>query len=102
MCGANTPEVRIRAARLHRRKYLITSSDVTLGKPAPDPHVRAEALRIAPKNYIAIPKMLPRVIRSGKAAGARVLVPFTTMERHLLMNAGSDWVAPDFSAIALE
>jgi beta-phosphoglucomutase-like phosphatase (HAD superfamily) len=97
------PKLSIRAARLHRRKHLITSSDVALGKPASDPYVkRAEGLRIAPKNCIAIPKMLLRVIRSGKAAGARVLVPFTTMERHLLMNAGSDWVAPDFSAIAVE
>lgn len=94
-------EVRIRAAGLPKPQHLVTSSDVAHGKPAPDPYVKgAELLNVAPQDCIVI-EDAPAGIRSGKAAGARVIALLTTMEHKLLACAGPDWIAPDCAAIAV-
>ena len=43
----------------------------------------------------------PAGVRSGKAAGARVIALRTTMTEKELWDAGADWVVRDCSAIAL-
>ena len=101
-CTRPLAEVRIRAASLPNPKHLVTSSDVARGKPAPDPYVKGvELLNLASQDCIVI-EDAPSGIRSGKAAGARVLALLTTIEYELLASAGADWIAPDCAAIAVE
>lgn len=101
-CTRPLAEVRIRAASLPNPKHLVTSSDVARGKPAPDPYVKGvELLNLASQDCIVI-EDAPSGIRSGKAAGARVLALLTTIEYELLASAGADWIARDCAAIAVE
>jgi mannitol-1-/sugar-/sorbitol-6-phosphatase len=94
--------VRLRAAGLPVPKHLITSDDVERGKPFPDPYLKgAEALRIASANCVVV-EDAPSGIRSGKAAGARVLALRTTSTDAELIGAGADWIAEDLSALSLE
>jgi beta-phosphoglucomutase-like phosphatase (HAD superfamily) len=44
----------------------------------------------------------PSGVRSGKAAGARVLALRTTSMDEELLTAGADWIADDLSALSLE
>lgn len=101
-CTRPLAEARIRAASLPMPKHLVTSSDVARGKPAPDPYVKGvELLNLASQDCIVI-EDAPSGIRSGKAAGARVLALLTTMEYEQLASAGADWIAPDSAAIGVE
>jgi len=101
-CTRPLAEVRIRAAGLPQPKHLVTSNDSARGKPAPDPYAKgAELLNFAPKDCVVI-EDAPAGIRSGKAAGARVLALLTTMQYELLATAGADWIASDCAAISVE
>src|SRR6266478_7805163 len=69
-CTRTLAEVRIRAAGLPLPKNLITSTDVHLGKPDPEPYVNAaKVLGFAPADCIVV-EDAPAGIRAGKAAGA--------------------------------
>jgi len=95
-------EVRLRAAGLPVSPNLVTASDLPYGKPRPDPYLKgAEVLGIAPERCV-VAEDAPSGVRSGKAAGARVLALLTTTSDAELLAAGADWVAPDLSALSLE
>jgi mannitol-1-/sugar-/sorbitol-6-phosphatase len=85
-------EVRLRAAGLPIPKTLITSSDVKIGKPDPEPYLKAAAkLGFAASDCIVV-EDAPAGVRAGKAAGARVIAFLTTMVRRDLEEAGADWI----------
>jgi mannitol-1-/sugar-/sorbitol-6-phosphatase len=95
-------EVRLRAAGLPIPQHLVTASDLQRGKPFPDPYLKgAEVLRI-PATHCIVAEDASSGVRSGKAAGARVLGICTTSTASELLNAGADWIANDLSAISLE
>jgi len=95
-------EVRIRAAGLPVPKHLVTASDLQRGKPFPDPYLKgAEILRI-PAHECLVAEDAASGIRSGKAAGARVLALRTTSTDAELLAAGADWIADDLSDLALD
>jgi mannitol-1-/sugar-/sorbitol-6-phosphatase len=95
-------DVRLRASGLPAPKHLVTASDLRRGKPFPDPYLKgAEILGVAPKDCI-VAEDAASGVRSGKAAGARVLGLLTTSEKAELLGAGADWIADDLSALALE
>ena len=76
---------------------LITSEDITHGKPAPDPYLKAaEKLGFLPSECIVI-EDAPAGIRSARAAGARVIAVATTHEVGGLQSA--DVVVADLSCI---
>ena len=59
---------------------LVTSEDITHGKPAPDPYLKAaEELGYLPAECVVI-EDAPAGIRSARAAGARVIAVATTHE----------------------
>ena len=94
-------EVRLRAAGLPI-SHLVTASDLRYGKPRPDPYLKGAAvLGIAPERCVVV-EDAPSGVRSGKAAGARVLGLLTTTSAGELRSAGADWIAPDLSALSLE
>jgi sugar-phosphatase len=95
-------EVRLRAAGLPVPRHMVTASDLQRGKPFPDPYLKgAEVLRI-PAYDCLVAEDAASGVRSGKAAGARVLALRTTSTDAELLGAGADWIADDLSALAQE
>src|SRR5713226_3146804 len=73
-CTRPLAEVRLRAAGLPIPKTLITSSDVKIGKPDPEPYLKAAAeLGFAASDCIVV-EDAPAGVRAGKAAGADWIV----------------------------
>jgi sugar-phosphatase len=94
--------VRIQAAGLPMPKHLITSNDISRGKPDPEPYLRgAAAVGVPPADCLVI-EDAPAGIRSGKAAGARVLALRTTTSDDELLRAGADWIVDDCSSVSLQ
>ena len=101
-CTKRLAYVRIRAAGLPEPKFIVTSDDITRGKPDPEPYVKgARALSFAPGDCIVV-EDAPAGIRAGKAAGARVVALQTTERDELLLEAGASYIVRDCSAILLE
>ena len=100
-CSRRLAEVRLKTSGLARPEVFVTSSDITNGKPAPDPYLKgAEVLGFSPRDCVVV-EDAPAGVRSGKAAGARVIALRTTMTEKELWDAGADWVVRDCSAISL-
>jgi sugar-phosphatase len=91
-CTRALAEVRLQAAGLPIPKNMITSSEVKIGKPDPEPYLKAAAkLGFAASDCIVV-EDAPAGVRAGKAAGARVIALLTTMSRRDLEDAGADWI----------
>jgi len=98
-CTRPLAEVRLRAAGLPIPKNMITSSDVKIGKPDPEPYLKAAAkLGFAASDCIVV-EDAPAGARAGKAAGARVIAFLTTMARRDLEEAGADWIVQNCADI---
>jgi mannitol-1-/sugar-/sorbitol-6-phosphatase len=95
-------EVRLRATGLWPHvHHLVTASDILHGKPDPEPYLKgAAALHLDPKSCVVI-EDAPFGIRSGKAAGSRVIAVRTTVDDTVLLEAGADWIANDCSSLRL-
>lgn len=101
-CTRPLAEVRLRTAGLEIPEKMVTSSDVTHGKPHPEPYLKAAAkLGFAPADCIVV-EDAPAGVKAGKAAGARVIGLPTTMDSRLLQEAGADWIVKDCSAVAVQ
>jgi sugar-phosphatase len=99
-CTRALAEVRLRAAGLPIPKTMITSSDVKIGKPDPEPYLKAAAkLGFAASDCVVVEDAASGV-RAGKAAGARVIAFLTTMIRRDLEDAGADWIVQNCADIA--
>jgi mannitol-1-/sugar-/sorbitol-6-phosphatase len=100
-CTRPLAEVRLRAAGLPVPTTMITSSDVKIGKPDPEPYLKAAAkLGFAASECIVV-EDAPVGVRAGKAAGARVIAFLTTMIRRDLEEAGADWIVQNCAEIAV-
>jgi sugar-phosphatase len=101
-CTRPLAEVRIKAAGLPLPRCFVTSNDIKNGKPAPDPFLKgAEVLGFASKDCIVL-EDVPAGIRSGKAAGSRVIAFTTTVTAPELETAGADWVLKNCCEISLD
>ena len=101
-CSRRLAEVRLKTSGLPRPEVFVTSSDITNGKPAPDPYLKgAEVVGLAAQECVVV-EDAPAGVRSGKAAGARVIALRTTMTERELWDAGADWVVQDCAAISLD
>jgi len=100
-CTRALAEVRIKAAGLPLPATMVTSSDIVHGKPDPEPYLKGAAfLGFAAADCVVL-EDAPAGIRSGKAAGARVIAFRTTAAEPILRAAGADWIVPDGSHIQL-
>jgi sugar-phosphatase len=98
-CTRPLAETRLRAAGLPIPKDMVTSSDVKIGKPDPEPYVKAAAkLGFAASDCVVVEDVAAGV-RAGKAAGARVIAFLSTMTRHGLEEAGADWIVQNCAGI---
>jgi mannitol-1-/sugar-/sorbitol-6-phosphatase len=100
-CTRPLAEVRIKAAGLPLPKKLITSNDITHGKPHPDPYLKATSLLGFPAAECIVLEDVPAGIRSGKAAGAKVIAFRTTDHEPALREAGADWILNNCADIRL-
>jgi len=91
-CTRPLAEVRIGAAGLPLPKKMITSNDITHGKPHPDPFLKGASVLGFPASECVVLEDVPAGVRAGKAAGARVLAFTTTVESSALRDAGADWI----------
>lgn len=85
-------EVRIRAAQLQVPKVIVTASDITNGKPHPEPYLKGASLLNFPPAKCVVVEDAPAGIRAGKASGARVIAVTTTSGPAELHEAGADWI----------
>ena len=100
-CTRPLAEARLLAGGLPRPKFFISSDDIQNGKPAPDPYLKgAQLLGLNPADCIVV-EDVPAGVRSGKAAGCRVIALCTTMPEADLRNAGADWLAENCAAISV-
>jgi mannitol-1-/sugar-/sorbitol-6-phosphatase len=98
-CTRPLAEVRLRAAGLPIPKRMITSSDVKIGKPHPEPYQKAAAVLGFSTSDCIVVEDAPAGVCAGKAAGARVIGLPTTMAKHDLESAGADWIVANCAAI---
>ena len=91
-CTRSLAEVRIKAAGLPLPGKMITSTDITHGKPHPEPFLKGAALLGFPAAQCVVFEDVPAGVRAGKAAGAKVIAFTTTFQGSALREAGADWI----------
>jgi sugar-phosphatase len=95
-------EARIRTAGLPLPKHMVTSSDITRGKPDPEPYLKGAAkLGLAASDCVVI-EDAGAGVRSGKAAGARVIAVRTSHSNAELRVAGADRIVNNCASITLD
>ena len=91
-CSRPLAQVRLKAAGLPIPRKLLTSDDVTKGKPDPEPYRKGAALLGVPASKCLVFEDAPAGVRAGKAAGALVVAFRTTSPDQELEAAGADWI----------
>lgn len=96
-------EVRLRAAGLLPDvQNMVTADDIDRGKPDPEPYQKGAAKLNLPPSECVVIEDAPSGVRSGKAAGARVLAVRTTTGDEELLAAGADWIANDCASLRID
>lgn len=99
-CTRALAEVRLRAAELPIPERMVTSADVTNGKPHPEPFLKAATKLGLHASDCVVLEDVPAGVRAGKAAGARVIALRTTVEDQELRTAGADFILNSCSDIS--
>lgn len=94
-------EVRLRATGLPLPDQIVTADDITKGKPHPEPYLKAAAILGFPASECVVTEDVAAGIRSGKAAGARVIAFPSTVSRSELLSAGADWILNNCADISV-
>jgi sugar-phosphatase len=95
-------QVRLRAAGLPLPASMITASEVKIGKPDPEPYLKAAAVLGFEPSECVVVEDAPAGVLSGKAAGARVIAFPTTMPIQELNAAGANWMVRNCADIAAQ
>jgi len=94
--------VRLRAGGHEVPKFVITGSDITHGKPHPEPFQKAAAMVGVPPSECLVVEDTPAGILAGKAAGCRVLALRTTMAESELEHACPDWIVSNLADVGTQ
>ena len=101
-CGRELAEVRLRASGLPQPPTMVTFSEITRGKPDPEPYLKGAAkLGVAAADCIVL-EDVPAGIVSGKSAGARVIAVRTTATEEELAAADPDWIVDSCASISAQ
>jgi sugar-phosphatase len=93
-------ETRLRHVGLPVPRTMVTASDITQGKPHPEPYLKgAKALGFSAKDCVVL-EDAPFGIDAGHAAGARVIAVPTTYSRREIARA--DYIVERISDLGLE
>jgi sugar-phosphatase len=101
-CTRRLAEVRLGAAGLKIPRKMVTASDVKNGKPHPEPYLKGAAALGVDAVECVVVEDVPAGVRSGKAAGARVIGVRTTVPEEELREAGADWVVRSCRGIGVD
>ncbi|MGL5909751.1 MAG: HAD-IA family hydrolase [Phycicoccus sp.] len=95
-------EARLAASGLPRPAVLVTASDVTRGKPAPDPWLLgAELLGVDPSECLVVEDSVAG-LRAARAAGCRTLVGVLGTTPRVDLAEIADVVVPDLSHLVVD
>ena len=84
-----------------RFSTIVTGDDVPTGKSDPAIFLRsAEELRVAPGNLVVIEDAVP-AIKAAKSVGMKCVGIATGARRSQLLQAGADFVVPDFRPLGM-
>jgi len=100
-CTRALAEVRVRAAGLPLPAKMITSNDISHGKPHPEPYLKGAAALGFPPTECVVVEDVPAGVCSGKDAGAKVIAFKTTVKESALREAGADWILNNCADIRL-
>jgi len=100
-CTRPLAETRLRAAGLPIPALMITSNDITNGKPHPEPYLKGAAVLGFSAADCVVAEDVPAGIRAGKASCARVIAFRTTVKDTELVAAVADWVLNNCASIAV-
>jgi len=100
-CTRPLAEVRIKAAGLPLPRRMITSNDITRGKPDPEPFLKGAALLGFDAMDCIVFEDVPAGVRAGKSANARVAAFTSTVQAPALRESGADWVMKNCSDVRL-
>ena len=100
-CTRALAEVRLRAAGLPIPERMVTSTDVSHGKPHPEPFVKAAAKLGFPTSECIVLEDVAAGVCAGKSAGARVIALRTTILDAELCHAGADFILDNCADISL-
>lgn len=98
-CTAPLARARVAAAGLPVPEVLVTASDVSRGKPAPDPYLlAADRLGVDPADCLVV-EDAPAGLESARAAGCATLAVSLTTPRADLV---ADAVVPNLGAVSFQ
>jgi len=83
---------------------LVTSNDVSRGKPHPDPYLAgATKLGVPPERCLVV-EDAPSGLKSGHAAGAKTLAVCTSHAKQLILESGSnpDYIVDDLTKVSVK
>ena len=100
-CTRALAEVRLRAAGLPIPERMVTSTDVSHGKPHPKPFIKAATKLGFPASECIVVEDVAAGVRAGKSAGARVIALRTTIRDSELREAGADFILDNCADISL-
>lgn len=98
-CTRPLAEARIRAAGLVLPQHLVTATDITHGKPDPEPYLKGATLLGLVSRACLVIEDAPAGIRSGKAAGAVVIALRTTETDSALCASGAHWIIDNLDSL---
>jgi mannitol-1-/sugar-/sorbitol-6-phosphatase len=101
-CTRALAEVRIRAAGLPLPKKMITSNDITRGKPDPEPYLKGANVLGFPPAACIVFEDVPAGVRAGRSAGSKVIAFTTTVENSVLCDAGANWILKNCSDVRVD
>jgi mannitol-1-/sugar-/sorbitol-6-phosphatase len=100
-CTRTLAEVRLRAAGLIAPARFITSTDITNGKPHPEPYLKAATMLGFSASDCVVVEDAPAGIQAGRAAAARVIGVQTTVSADEVRASGANWVLRNCSDISI-
>jgi len=96
------PQVLARASIPLPSVGIITSNDVARGKPHPDPYLAgARACSVDPLACLVV-EDAPSGVRSGQAAGAKVVAVCTSHSRQVMTAAKPDFLISDLTRMSVQ
>jgi sugar-phosphatase len=100
-CSAELAEARLRAAGLAAPPLLITGTDVTNGKPDPEPYLMAASqIKVEPGQCIVV-EDAPAGIQAGKRAGMGVLAIAFTYPPEKLRPSSPDFLVARLADVSM-
>jgi len=101
-CTRDLAAARFKAAGITAPRALVTATDITRGKPDPEPYRKGASLLGLSAARCLVFEDVAAGIKAGRAAGARVVALSTTLSPEELRAAGPDWILSSCSDVRFQ